>query len=442
MSFQSRVNKPWTPYHGLLTGMSLCDIIFSITLASGSFLFPKENSDKLWALGNEASCDTVAFMTQFSYCTILYNAMLSFYFLLTARFGYSNQEIAARWETSMHVLCLGWPLLTAYAGLYLNLYGDREANMGCWIRQDIPLNCGAIGDGKTGEECHTRLFLLLFGGLVFVPSFLVIVINNLIIGLFVRKQVSYSGTRLANIRKAAIREDTAQEYTESAGGGMVEYSLRTTKSKDVRITNKEKRLAEVNRLQQGRLRLLRSQAVYFVAGFFLCNLPTYALRLIETNTTTDIGFKELPYRYFPLLLLQSFLYPLQGLMNMFVYLRPKFMTNRANYPLQSRLWALRRSVFGVSIEPSYVDSGFGDAPDKGHVSKAFSKTGRTSNSSIADADLSDGGMPLDPEPRQVQVSFKMDIDSIIEDEPSGSMVEGAPADNNGGTSMNFELPGK
>ena len=55
MAFKSRRTTPWTPYHGLLTGMSIFDIIFSINLAAGSFLYPRETSSRVWAVGNEGA---------------------------------------------------------------------------------------------------------------------------------------------------------------------------------------------------------------------------------------------------------------------------------------------------------------------------------------------------------------------------------------------------
>lgn len=64
-------------------------------------------------------------MNQFSYSGVLYNAMLSFYFLLTTKFGYRNQRIAQRVEPSMHFLSLGYPAVTAVFGLLLNAYGER-----------------------------------------------------------------------------------------------------------------------------------------------------------------------------------------------------------------------------------------------------------------------------------------------------------------------------
>ena len=53
MAFKSRRKTHWTTYHALLTGISLTEIIFSITLAAGNFLYPRETSNRIWAFGNE-----------------------------------------------------------------------------------------------------------------------------------------------------------------------------------------------------------------------------------------------------------------------------------------------------------------------------------------------------------------------------------------------------
>ena len=48
MLIKGRKQKPWIPYQRLLLAMSICDIISSLTLAAGAFLYPKETSDKVW----------------------------------------------------------------------------------------------------------------------------------------------------------------------------------------------------------------------------------------------------------------------------------------------------------------------------------------------------------------------------------------------------------
>jgi hypothetical protein len=46
MVWKVRKTKSWIPYQRLLLGMSICDIISSLTLAVGPFLYPKGTSDK------------------------------------------------------------------------------------------------------------------------------------------------------------------------------------------------------------------------------------------------------------------------------------------------------------------------------------------------------------------------------------------------------------
>lgn len=131
MAIQSRKSKPWTPYNRLLLAMSVCDIVASITLGMAAFLYPKETSNKAWVFGNDTSCSAIGFLNQVSYSGTLYNAMLSFYFLFTARFAMRNEQVQKRIEPLMHGLSLGYPVLTAFAGLFLDVYAEPEVSIGC-----------------------------------------------------------------------------------------------------------------------------------------------------------------------------------------------------------------------------------------------------------------------------------------------------------------------
>ena len=140
IALKSRRSKAWTPYNRLLLGMSVCDIIFSITLGLSIVLLPNELSSssyskRLFAFGNDASCNAMGFLIQFSYSAILYNAMLSFYFLLTARFGFKNDQIAKRIEPVMHAICVGFPTVTAWAGLFMDAYSESGMAQVCWVKE-------------------------------------------------------------------------------------------------------------------------------------------------------------------------------------------------------------------------------------------------------------------------------------------------------------------
>lgn len=128
MALKSRRNttKKWTPYNRLVTAMSCFDIVTSLTLALAPFLYPKETSLKAWVIGNDTSCSAIGFFQQLLYAVIMYYGSLSIYFVLTARFGFSNKEIAHRVEPFMHVICFGYPLVTAFAGLFLGAYAEPE----------------------------------------------------------------------------------------------------------------------------------------------------------------------------------------------------------------------------------------------------------------------------------------------------------------------------
>ena len=126
---QSRAERKSTPYTRLLIGLSGSDIIFSLCVGIGNLLRPRETSLRALALGNEATCSAMGFFNQASYAAIFYNAMLSFYFLLTARFGLKNSYIAKCIEPTMHIISLGFPFVTAFIGSVLGVYDEPSTGV-------------------------------------------------------------------------------------------------------------------------------------------------------------------------------------------------------------------------------------------------------------------------------------------------------------------------
>ena len=96
-----------SPYHRLLLGMSISDIIYSVTLASAAFLRPQDKSHWVWAKGNDATCSAVGWLVHVGMSATLYITMLSFYFLLSTRFRFTNEQIAKRIEPWMHFISIG-----------------------------------------------------------------------------------------------------------------------------------------------------------------------------------------------------------------------------------------------------------------------------------------------------------------------------------------------
>ena len=93
MAISTRREKKWTTYTRLLIGLSVCDIISSVSLAVAAFLRRPE-SGRVWAVGNDATCTAIGTMTQFSYSNLFFNATLSYYFMITVRFQMKHSRIA------------------------------------------------------------------------------------------------------------------------------------------------------------------------------------------------------------------------------------------------------------------------------------------------------------------------------------------------------------
>lgn len=140
ISMSLSTKKKWTVYTRLLIGMSMCDIVSSMTLAVAAFLRPRDYTDhhhRIWTFGSEATCSAIGTLTQFSYSGLFYNSMLSLYFLLSTRFKLKNETIAKWFEPIMHFLSLGFPFVTAIVGAFLGVYSTTTTELGCWVN-DYP----------------------------------------------------------------------------------------------------------------------------------------------------------------------------------------------------------------------------------------------------------------------------------------------------------------
>jgi hypothetical protein len=66
------------------------------------------------------------------------NCCLAVYYLLVVGFGVSEERLRYNIEPAMHLLAVAFGLLTAIAGVFLDLYNN--ASLWCWIAP-IPVGC-------------------------------------------------------------------------------------------------------------------------------------------------------------------------------------------------------------------------------------------------------------------------------------------------------------
>ena len=296
--------KNRTPYRRLLGFMSVWDIIFSIQVSLQGFLLPQETSQNVWAFGNDKSCSALGFFNQLSFATFFYNGALSYYYVLTIKGGMSEERFSNRVEPWFHVVCNGYPLITAVVGAGIGVYGESELGTGCWVN-NWPENCGT-DPTETGEECKSVLIAWIFAGLPIILLLLLVAVNNIVIYVHVR-----------NTTRKSQRHSTYQ-------------STRSL-------------------VQERRLQTVASQAFLYVGGFLLTQVWIMALKIVEGASL--VQGKDLD-RIFPVLILTVFFVPLQGLFNLLIYIRPIYFRVKDQYPSESSSWHIQRSLFGGKIQPS------------------------------------------------------------------------------------------
>jgi hypothetical protein len=183
---------------------------------------------------------------------------------MTVRFGVKRRDFARKYERYMHFLTLSFFLSTAASGLFIGLYSELEITQGCWIGQ-YPANCEANND------CRGTWIGWIFGGIPFLFTFFSLPINNIVIFMYVRK-------RLGTTNGVALEEQSATQRRED---------------------------------HQLRIREVATQGFFYVVCFYICYTPAFIVRVLES-----LGMKRNEEaRAYWVLLLNSLLLPLQGILN-------------------------------------------------------------------------------------------------------------------------------
>ncbi|CAB9524778.1 unknown protein [Seminavis robusta] len=184
--------KKRTAYRRILMGLSVGDLIVTVLIPLQSTLSPSETSQRAWAIGTDETCSAVGFFQQLSFMNAIYCAMLSLYFLLTVRQGVREMIMARRYEPWIHLLAIGYPLVTAVIGAILGVYHEVTLGYGCWVA-NYPPGCGCREDDN-GECCLSPMIAWMFGGLPNVPvlGFITVVISNVLVYCHVRATIHRS----------------------------------------------------------------------------------------------------------------------------------------------------------------------------------------------------------------------------------------------------------
>lgn len=312
-------------YHRILLGMSTMDMIasfFGATLTT--VLVPREAGG--WGnVGTWSTCTFQGFTWQLAGIVPLYNASLAIYFWLAIGIGRrrqsnstdsncccqkrSGRDIIHAVEPILHLIPWTAGLVTGLYGVIKNWYAPLHLyETGCWYSR-YPYDCAYNDDvecthGVPTNEMQNAL-LIYFAMLPYFLAASVVILANIAVFRTVYKQ--------------------NQE--------LLEYHVANVQ----RVAKQNKAVAMQNLLYC----FIMINTVLWVS---LVDIAMFFPGSISENVI-----------YF-LLVMFSLTYPTQGVGNLFIYLKPRYMNIRHDQPDLTWWRAMYRALFQFSDSTSVVDS--------------------------------------------------------------------------------------
>jgi hypothetical protein len=273
-------------YHRLVLGMSLCDVFASTAWFFTSWPIPRGTPGVYGAVGTQQTCSAQAFFAQFSLSTVMYNASLSAYYVLVICKGWKDDEIV-KIEPFFHAYSISWGLGTAIASLALTLF--NQVGWDCWIG-GYPLGCKESWKNNGVTTCtrgdNGSLYQWAF---YYAPLWLMIVVVT-----------AFMCWVYWTVRK---QERIMLKYQPTADGTAAIFANEN----------------------ESNSRKIAKQAAYYVGAFYAAwFFPTIFQLVLVTSGKV----------HFALLFLTALCVPIQGLLNLIVFLRPKYIRYRKNCPEQ------------------------------------------------------------------------------------------------------------
>ena len=135
--------------HQFLVGLSIADIIATITVGTGAFWIPVDRfEDNPWAIGNETTCSIAAFFyVCFATIASFYSCFMSIYFWRTIRSSRRTSTAGVSeqcFRIGAHVVSLLLPLALSSVGFVTNTYHTQSFARFCYYGKDN--KCAASDD--------------------------------------------------------------------------------------------------------------------------------------------------------------------------------------------------------------------------------------------------------------------------------------------------------
>ena len=296
--------KGLSTFHRLLLGICIPDMISSLGISLGPL--PAPPLDELpfpGRNGTTASCTFQGFLLQIGLMSFGYTNMLMIYYILVIRYNIPDETISKRIEPFLHAIPLAFHGISSVAGLFLGVYGPQFSF--CFVGGS-PFGC----DENPEIECERGSAETIdFFGTWFttVPTILwtliLVVLLSIIVWTVLRKY--YASRRFAPADPSTGVRATSNAFSKST-------------------------------------RIVVTQCILYGVTFINVSvwgtIPTMLSLVFDINTDS-LG------KHFWLSALGVFFYPIQGLFNFLIYMRPRYLSFRETYPETGRWFAIKETIW-------------------------------------------------------------------------------------------------
>lgn len=313
------------PLHRLLLGLSLSDIMTSLRFAIlGPVLYPMEEPSGF--------CTADGFLAVLGYTGPYYNAAISFYYVLSIKYGIRDERIQKVYEPIFHGVSILYALGFALAGLGLEVYNPTPVAFGCWI-DPYPPECTDNEEIECERGEKAPIFAAFAAMIPLLVVLFTLIVNNLIVYMFVRK------TDLRS-QRYSMRTSSRQPTSENFNEANTDSDQLSNNCITICCGSKQ----EGPNLSQK----VATQSFFYVFAFFICYIMStvlFALGAVDPEGSENGD-------YFIWNVLNAFLLPLQGLLNFLVFVRPRYV--RWRKCSLTRLHAFRMAAFTLQNPEDYT----------------------------------------------------------------------------------------
>ena len=323
--FRSKESLLTKTYERLMFGLSVVDTLNSVRMIIFPLAFRPFTEPS-------AACTIDGFLITLCFSGPMYNAALACYYVLVIVYNMPQQRIARRYELWLHVAAIGYGIVGALVGLPLQVYNPEKDGLACWAAE-WPHGCAGSETCERGASA--AVFSHAVGIVPLLGVFLVLMGANAVIYATVRrihaKTEKYTNPTLAATANSSVTLPNASTKHESPATSCT-GSVNPSPAPTTTSATKDSDRLRSSSSTASRTKAVAVQSILYVLAYLLSFI--WALIMTIVGLVDPVGVAK--GNYFFLNLLQIILYPVQGLLNAFVYVRPMVARLQRQDPSRSR----------------------------------------------------------------------------------------------------------